>query len=362
MPESLPLVESVSARLDALFAERRPVLESLSPELGPVMDQLITFTAGGKRTRARFLAAGARMSPSAPDPELGRAVVDAATALELFHAAALVHDDILDRSDTRRGQLSTHRAFEALHQKQGWVGDADHFGLSAAILAGDLLLMWSDDLRLEAASRVRTSRGQRAIAEFSRMRTEVTAGQYLDVAAELSWQQIAPQDRADRAIAIATSKSARYSVEAPLVIGARLAGADDDLVEKIRAMGLPLGLAFQLRDDVISVFGDERVTGKPSGDDLREGKRTLIIAEVDQRADATTAAFFEQRLGAQDLHADEIIRMQQAIRDCGALDAVETQIQQWLDEALTAMAAIDLDDTTREHFRKLATEAARREQ
>lgn len=362
MPEILPLVESVSARLDALFTERRPSLESLSPELGPVMDQLVAFTAGGKRTRARFLAAGARMSPIAPDPELGKAVVDAATALELFHAAALAHDDILDRSDTRRGQPSTHRAFEHLHGKNGWVGDGAHFGLSAAILAGDLLLMWSDDLRLEAASRVRTSRGQAAIAEFSLMRTEVTAGQYLDVAAELSWQQIAPEERPARAIAIATSKSARYSVEAPLVIGARLAGADDDLVARIRDMGLPLGLAFQIRDDVLSVFGDERVTGKPSGDDLREGKRTLIIAELDQRADAETRAFFEERLGSPDLTASEIERMQAAIRDCGALDAVEEQIQRWLDEALNALDKIDVDEQTRAHFRKLATEAARREQ
>lgn len=362
MPESLPLVESVSARLDALFAERRPSLESLSPELGPVVDQLVAFTSGGKRTRARFLAAGARMSKSAPDPDLGRAVVEAATALELFHAAALVHDDILDRSDTRRGRPSTHRAFEALHRANGWVGDGAHFGLSAAILAGDLLLMWSDDLRLDAATRVRTSRGQAASAEFSKMRTEVTAGQYLDVAAELAWQQIARDDRADRAIAIAASKSARYSVEAPLVIGARLAGADDDLVERIRAMGLPLGLAFQVRDDVLSVFGDEQLTGKPSGDDLREGKRTLIIAEVDKRADASTRNFFEKRLGSADLSREEITQMQSAIRDCGALDAVEQHIQQWLDEALAAMANIELDDATRGHFIRLATEAARREQ
>lgn len=326
------------------------------------MDQLVAFTAGGKRTRARFLAAGARMSMAAPDPELGKAVVDAATALELFHAAALVHDDILDRSDTRRGLPSTHRAFETLHHRNKWVGDPEHFGLSAAILAGDLLLMWSDDLRLDAANRVRTSRGAAALAEFSRMRTEVTAGQYLDVAAEHAWQQTAPDDRADRAIAIATSKSARYSVEAPLVIGARLAGGDDTLVAKIRAMGLPLGLAFQIRDDVLSVFGDQSVTGKPSGDDLREGKRTLIVAEVGKRADASTREFFESRLGADDLTPAEIARMQQAIRDCGALDAVERQIQQWLEEALEAMSAIHLDDTTRDHFRKLATEAARREQ
>lgn len=362
MSESLPLVAAVSARLDSLFAERRPSLLALSPDLGAVIDQLVEFTSGGKRTRARFLAAGARMPRGVPDPDLGRAVVDAATALELFHAAALIHDDILDRSDTRRGRPATHRAFEALHRESEWVGDGAHFGLSAAILSGDLLLMWSDDLRLEAAGHVRTSRGQAAIAEFARMRTEVTAGQYLDIAAELAWQHIALEDRAQRAIAIAAAKSARYSVEAPLVIGARLAGADDELVSRIRAMGLPLGLAFQVRDDVLSVFGDEAVTGKPAGDDLREGKRTLIIAEVDRRADAATRDRFEERLGAADLTSEEIAGMQLAIRECGALDAVERQIQAWLDEALAAMARIDLDDTTREHFRKLATEAARREQ
>ncbi|MGO1544189.1 MAG: polyprenyl synthetase family protein [Gulosibacter sp.] len=361
MPESLPLVESISARLDALFAQRKPLLESLNPELGPLIDQLIAFTTGGKRTRARFLAAGARMPQVAPDSEIGSAVVAAATSVELFHAAALVHDDILDRSDTRRGLPSTHRVFESLHRQRGWVGEAEHFGVSAAILAGDLLLMWSDDLKLEASAHVRPSRGIAAMSEFGRMRTEVTAGQYLDIAAEVSWQAIPREERAERAIAVATSKSARYSVEAPLVIGARLAGADHQLVERIRAMGLPLGLAFQLRDDVLGVFGDETVTGKPSGDDLREGKRTLLVAEVDTLADADTRQFFDARLGSPDLADDEIRRMQTAIRDCGALDAVEGKIQQWLDEALTAMDRIALDEETRTHFSKLATEAARRE-
>ncbi|SJM65439.1 polyprenyl synthetase family protein [Gulosibacter sp. 10] len=361
MPESLPLVESIAARLESLFDEHRPALLAMGPELGVLLDQLEAFTSGGKRTRAQFLAAGARMPAADADPGLPEAVVAFAASLELFHAAALVHDDILDRSDTRRGRPSTHRVFERLHEDRGWVGDAEHFGVSAAILAGDLLLMWSDDLRIEGAGRVRPERAAAATAEFVRMRTEVTAGQVLDVAAESSWQRIPRDERADRAIAVATSKSARYSVEAPLVIGARLAGADDALVGRVRAMGLPLGLAFQLRDDVLGVFGDERVTGKPSGDDLREGKRTLLIAELERRADASTRDFFEQRLGAADLQPAEIGRMQRDLERLGALEAVELRIQAWLEEALAAMDAIDLDEASRERFRALATAAARRE-
>lgn len=361
MPESLTVVDAVNRRISELFAVRRPELTALGDSLGAVVDQLEAFTAGGKRTRARFVAAGAAQAGThAGDPRFP-AVVAAATAVELFHAAALVHDDLLDRSDTRRGRPSTHRVFEQVHAEGEWVGDREHFGVSAAILAGDLLLMWSDDLFVEAAAAIDAAGGARVRAEVSRMRTEVTAGQYLDIVEELAWPVVPLDDRAARAIAIATSKSARYSVESPLVLGALLAGADDDLVARIREFGLPLGLAFQLRDDVLGVFGDAAVTGKPAGDDLREGKRTLLIAEVERRAADADREFFDSRLGRPDLDAGEIARMQGLIRDTGALDAVEARIQRWLDEALAALERIDLDPQLRGMMVDLAERTARRD-
>lgn len=359
MPESLDVVAAVDLRLAELFAARRPELLDLSPDLGPVLEELEGFTAGGKRTRARFLAAGAAVAPN-PDSQWS-AVVAAATALELFHAAALVHDDLLDRSDTRRGRPSAHRAFEALHRGSGWVGDREHFGASAAILAGDLLLMWSDDLLAEACDTVPVDRARRVREEYSRMRTEVTAGQYLDIVEELAWTVVPVEDRARRAVRIATSKSARYSVEAPIALGALLAGAHADRVEELRRVGLPLGLAFQLRDDVLGVFGDSSVTGKPAGDDLREGKRTLLIAEVESRAEASVRSFFDERLGQVDLGAEEIERMQDLIRSTGALDAVETQIDAWVAEGLAALRELDPPDEVTALFEQLAERSSRRD-
>lgn len=361
VPESIAILDAVNARIAALFAQRRPELVALGDSLGAVVDQLEAFTAGGKRSRARFVAAGAAQAGAHADDPRYPAVVAAATAVELFHAAALVHDDLLDRSDTRRGRPSTHRVFEGVHAEGGWIGDREHFGVSAAILAGDLLLMQSDDLFVEAGAAVDAAAAARFRAEVSRMRTEVTAGQYLDIVEELAWPVVPLAERAGRAIAIATSKSARYSVEAPLVLGALLAGADDALVERIRAFGLPLGLAFQLRDDVLGVFGDSSVTGKPAGDDLREGKRTLLIAEVERRAAPDEVEFLDSRLGRPDLDGDEIARMQRLIRDSGALDAVETRIQDWLDEALAALERIELDPQLRTAMVALAERTARRD-
>ena len=346
-----------------------------------MLDELAAFTAGGKRTRARFLAAGAAVGPDAVGAATGiadstasspttpdrtesapdAAVIAAATALELFHAAALIHDDLLDRSDTRRGRPSAHRAFEALHAGSGWVGDRPHFGVSAAILAGDLLLMWSDDLLAEACEGVPLERSHRVREEYSRMRTEVTAGQYLDIVEELAWPVVPVEDRSARAIRIATSKSARYSVEAPIALGALLAGADAETVRRLRRVGLPLGLAFQLRDDVLGVFGDSAVTGKPAGDDLREGKRTLLIAEVEARADADVRTFFDERLGQADLTSAEVARMQELIRSTGALDSVEAQIARWVEEGLAALGELELPAPVADLFEALAERSSRRD-
>ena len=354
------LIDDVNERLRTLFAQQRPRLEAISSELSPVLDHLIDFTAGGKRTRAEFVATGARMVNPEAAEQARAAIISAATALELFHAAALIHDDLIDRSYTRRGKPATHRFFAGLHQTSNWTGDADHFGVSGAILTGDLLLMWSDDLLAEALTHVSPVNAQAAATAFSRMRTEVTAGQYLDIVEENAWPLVDADKRLSRAIIVATSKSARYSVESPLLLGATLAGADEATLDLASRIGLPLGLAFQVRDDVLGVFGDSQITGKPSGDDLREGKRTVLIAELSGRVDEDTAQFFDTRLGQPDLSAEEITRMQQALRNSGALDAVEQRIQGWLDDAVSAIEGANLHPVDEQRFINLAQRIAQR--
>lgn len=362
MADSSVFQADTQAVIDRVLEEQRREFAPLGPDAAALIDRAEAFLAGGKRLRAEFLAAGYRSCGGRDLAGERSPAVQAAAALELFHAAALAHDDIIDRSDTRRGAPSAHRAFEAIHRGSGWAADGARFGESAAIIFGDLILVWSDERFIEAtALAADPAWGRRAREEFRRMRAEVAAGQYLDLVEEVAWPAVPVADRALRARRVATSKSARYSVEAPLVLGALLAGADDERVARIRAFGLPLGLAFQFRDDILGVVGDERVTGKPAGDDLREGKRTVLIAAAEARANEAERAWFDERLGRPDLAPEEVAAMAARIRELGALDDVEAQIAELLDEALAALDRAELDEDSRALLEGLAHRAARRD-
>ena len=228
---------------------------------------------------------GARRRPRHPTT-----VLTAAAALEVFHAAALVHDDVIDNSDTRRGRPAAHRALEASHRARAWAGDAAAFGRSGAVLLGDLLVAWSDDLLEEGLATASVDRAAAARTEYGIMRREVTIGQFLDIAEESAYVSEPDEMHAERALRVASLKSARYSIQQPLAIGAALAGADAAQQAALAAFGHPVGMAFQLRDDVLGVFGDEAATGKPSGDDLREGKRTVLVAYAREASRSPGAA------------------------------------------------------------------------
>jgi geranylgeranyl diphosphate synthase type I len=285
----------------------------------------------------------------APDP-----VVAAAAALEVFHAAALVHDDLIDNSDTRRGRPAAHRALEAGHRDSGWRGDADAFGRSGAILLGDLLVAWSDDLLEEGLAQTSPVRAAAARREYALMRREVTLGQFLDIAEESAFVT-EPDDRhAERALRVASFKSARYSVQQPLAIGAALAGADAAQAAALAAFGHPLGMAFQLRDDVLGVFGDEAATGKPSGDDLREGKRTVLIAYAREALAPGARRIVDELIGDPDLDAEQIASLQQTIVETGALDRIERLIADYAHEADRALSGARLGNAAVAELRDLA--------
>lgn len=320
-----------------------------------LIDAASAATDGGKRLRARFCHTGWRAVSSTAGSD---AILDVAAALEIFQAAALVHDDLIDNSDTRRGKPAAHRALEAMHAERGWAGSADAFGRSAAILLGDLLVAWSDDLVEEAVASLPHAATVRA--EYARMRRDVTLGQFLDIAQESAWVTQADDLHAQRAVEIASLKSARYSVQQPLVIGAAVGDGSDEQLASLRAYGLPIGLAFQLRDDVLGVFGDPSVTGKPAGDDLREGKRTLLIAYTREALDATERARLDAALGDPVLAAEEIARLQEQIRATGALERVEAAIADYATEADGVLAAAPLREAAVADLRDLARAAIER--
>jgi len=350
-PDPAELRERVQSRLSTFLAGRGAVIGALGPELAGPMAVLADLTTGGKLLRPAFCYWGYR-SAGAPD---GDEIVAAAAALELLHVSALVHDDVMDGSDRRRGRPSAHRQFADLHRDGGWAGDAETFGNSAAILLGDLILGWSDELLRGcglAADRVAAG-----IAVFEAMRTEVIGGQYLDLVA----QAVADDDSILRAMRVLRFKTAKYSVERPLQVGATLAGAPPDLVTSFTAFGIPLGEAFQLRDDLLGVFGDPERTGKPAGDDLREGKRTVLVTTALATADAADRDCLRRLLGDPALDEDGVDRLRAVLVRTGAVDEVEKLIGQLTAQAEDALAdAPIVDPTARQVLADLIVAATQR--
>jgi geranylgeranyl diphosphate synthase type I len=340
----------VDKALAAFLATQRSRMAAIDPALDPVADAVEAFVLrGGKRLRPAFAYWGYR-GAGGVDTE---AVVAAVSALELVQASALIHDDLMDRSDTRRGEPAMHRRFAVRHFDQGWRGDAAQFGDSAAVLLGDLCLVWSDELL--HCSGVDADTLTRARAVFDEMRTEVTLGQYLDVLT-----QATGDPSLERASKVATYKSAKYTVERPLLMGAALADAPTEVSAGYSAYGVPLGEAFQLRDDVLGVFGDPEHTGKPAGDDLREGKRTYLVAAAFEAADSAGRAEIDARLGDPDLDGAGVARLREIIRGTGALKRTEERITTLTAAAIAALRATPLDPDARTVLLDLADAATRR--
>jgi geranylgeranyl diphosphate synthase type I len=261
--------------------------------------------------------------------------------MELLQACALIHDDVMDHSDTRRGRPAVHREFESLHARSGWSSDSEDFGIGAAILLGDLCLTWADALLLNAIPGPSSGRSDSTHLDlaaakqvYDELRTELMAGQYLDLL-----EQARNRSNVESALRVATYKSAKYTVERPLQVGAALAGADAAVISELRRYGVALGLAFQLRDDMLGVFGDPAQTGKPAGDDLREGKRTVLVALTEAALGAADLAWFSEHFGDPDADADTLLRLREMIESTNASSEVEAMIAGYADEALAALEA-----------------------
>jgi len=309
---------------------QRAILSPLGPDLDDFADAALRFVEGGKRLRPQFCYAGWLVAGGDPqDPGL----VVAAASLEWLQASALVHDDLIDGSDTRRGRPSIHREFEARHRVEARSGDAASFGTSVAVLLGDLMLSWCDEMftrvLLESPAMAPMASAARSYLDLCKM--EVVAGQFLDVAG-----QTRESLSVDEAMKVIRYKSAKYTVERPLHIGAALAGAGPDLMAALTDVALPLGEAFQLRDDVLGVFGDPSVTGKPAGDDLREGKRTVLVARAAELTDDAGRALLADQLGT----IAGVAPISELMVSSGALAAVESDIARLEDQAEAALDAL----------------------
>lgn len=321
--------DPVEARLSSLFAEEDSRWKSVDADLAAPIAALREYVlAGGKRLRPAFCHwsfVGAGGDPG------DRVVVDAGAALEMLHTAALVHDDIIDGSEVRHGAPTVHIRLAGLHRAQGWSGRSDRFGEGAAIVIGDLALVYS--------SRLMAGAPPAALAVFEEMRLEVNVGQYLDILGAAEGVGLPGQSAADRARRICRYKTAKYTIERPLHLGAALAAPDRmaELAGPLSDFGLPLGEAFQLKDDLLGVFGDPAVTGKPVGEDLREGKPTLLASLA-----ASREPRFTKRFGAADLDESDVLELQEIIESTGARAEVEHSVADLLARSEAALQALPL--------------------
>jgi len=340
----------IQVTLDEFVDEQARRLEPLGKDAARLMAEARSSITGGKRLRAAFCFWGFKAVRERAENEQG--LVRAAAALELLHASALVHDDYMDASDVRRGRPATHKVLEASHRGHGWKGDPEQYGAAGAILLGDLLLCWSDELLRNCGLDHPVVR--KGLDLYDATRSEVITGQFLDVSS-----QARGKSDVETAMTVLRYKSAKYSIERPLHIGAALAGAGPEIQQALSGFGLPLGEAFQLRDDLLGVFGDSEVTGKPAGDDLSEGKRTVLVALAVDRAPTRDAAVLDDLLGHA-LGAEDVRELRRIIEDSGAHAAVETMIDELTSRSLEALKQAPVTPVARGVLRALATAATQR--
>ncbi len=337
--------EPVDALLGDFLQARERDLVALDPRLAPVVRAVSRLVlSGGKRMRPAFVYWGYRAGGAPHTDRLWHT----AAAFELLQTFALIHDDVMDRSVRRRGQPAAHVALEAHHRAAGLSGDGDWFGVGAAILAGDLAFVWADELF--DASPVDPVDRERARAVFTDLRTELMAGQYLDLVLAAT-----PDAQAEQARTVALLKAGRYTVTRPLQLGAAMAGSDPGIDAALVAYGDAVGVAFQLRDDILGLFGNPRATGKGVLDDLRQGKRTLLMLTALEAADATQRAVLTAALGDAAVDEEAGRQVRTIVRECGALAAIERQVERHFDHASAAIASVS--EPARSALNELATRA-----
>ena len=333
-------------RVDVVLQERlsEPLarIRAASDVLVPVADELAAFVAEGKRIRPALLYLGFQ---AAGGDDLTR-VDGPALALEMLHTCALLHDDVIDRATTRRNRPTTHVTFASRHRDAEWAGDPDAYGEAMAILIGDLAFVQADELFLQA--QVPHEPLLEGFRRFTALREEVMIGQTLDL-----YAATAGVTSREAAVTIATLKSGRYSVARPLEVGALLAGASARQADQLRAFGDPLGRAFQVRDDLLGVFGDTDTTGKSRDSDLAEGKRTLLIAEAYERVEPADRALLDQHLGT-DLDASTADQIRRMLETSGARSATEDYVDEQIAIAREQLAKLDITREVRDILHAIA--------
>jgi len=347
--ESLKIRPQVQEIIDEFLNEQKPILNGVSPAASQLVDFAREFLVGGKRLRAAFCYWGYKAAGGDSEKE----ILHAASALEFLQGCALVHDDVMDASDTRRGKPAIHKRFENLHNDQSFAGSKELFGVGGAVLLGDLMLSWADQMLLNSGFEFQALKRGKDLYDL--MRTELMAGQYLDL-----YNQAKRGGDVAESFNVIRFKSAKYSIERPLQLGGKLATDDENLNKVLSDFGLPLGEAFQLRDDLLGVFGDPEITGKPAGDDLREGKRTVLIELAFENANPAESKLLEDLFGKADLTQHEVDNLREVLQATGAQNRVEELIEQLFQRSNEALSESNVTTEAKNALAELAIAATSR--
>ncbi len=345
-PSLAAIAVRVQDRLRDFLAPEEARWSAFDADLAePVREIGRLVLVGGKRLRPAFTHWGYAAAGGDPADQM---VADAGAAFELMHAFALFHDDVMDDAASRRGEPTTHTVFAQYHRDHGWAGEARRFGEGVAILVGDLAFVYADQLMASAPPA--------AWRIWNELRIELNVGQVLDIVGSVRNER-----RRHKAELICRYKSGKYTIERPLHLGAVMAAPDraDELLPALSAYGLPLGDAFQMRDDVMGAFGDAVVTGKPVGGDLREGKPTPLLARAVEAATPAQAEVLAL-VGTQHLSDDDVARVQQVVVDTGALVALEATIAALTDEAIAAILRAPVTAEARDELVAMAAYVSQR--
>jgi len=317
----------VDRRLEAFLGEQVRSASALSPSAGEMVEILKEFTLrSGKRFRAALSVCGFRCLS---DREEG-ALWNVAMSMELVQSYLLIHDDVIDEDATRRGGPTVHCAYEAIHRERFRRREPKHFGLSMAIMCGDLAGTLAFEALNRAAMEARVR--ERVLAAMTRMLSRVIHGESMDVLSES--EENVTEEKVRR---IYDLKVSAYTLEGPLHMGALLAGAEEEDLERMTRYAVPLGEAFQIQDDILGLYGDEAKTGKPLGSDIKAGKRTFLVLKALEKAPPQERAFLERRLGSRSLEPGDLDRIREIVRDAGALAYAGDLARRLGDEAREAL-------------------------
>jgi geranylgeranyl diphosphate synthase type I len=330
----------VEQRISDVLAPEEQRWSAFDEDLvSPVAEIRRLVASGGKRLRPAFCHWGFVGAGGDPDSMVS---LDAGAALELLHGFALFHDDVMDGSTSRRGAPVTHDVFADEHRRSGSSGESRRYGDGIAILVGDLAFVYSDRLMSDVSAQAREI--------WHELRIELNVGQLLDLIGSARNER-----RRFKAERICRYKSGKYTIERPLHLGAMLVAPSRaaELLPALSTYGLPLGDAFQMRDDVMGAFGETAITGKPVGDDLREGKPTPLMAIAMERANGAQREVLSL-VGREQLTDAQVAAAQQTIVDCGALDEMESVILRLRDEAIASLTAAPIEPSAKVELESLA--------